>query len=453
MKDFTHGNETSLILKFSIPLVLGNLIQNLYSIIDSIIVGNFLGKAALAAVGASFPIIYTLISLVIGIGSGASTIIAQYFGAKDHDKVRKTIDTIYIFFFFAGIVISIIGIMLSRHIFILLRLPEEVMPDALIYLRIYLAGMIFLFGFNGISSILRGLGDSKNPLWFMIIAVTSNIILDLLFILVFKWEIAGIASAMVISQSSTFIASIIYLNKKHPLVSLKLKSLTFDRVIFKDCVRIGLPTGLQQSLVAIGMMSIMGIINTFGTNAVAAFTAGIRIDSFARMPAMTFASALQSFTGQNLGARKSIRIKKGLYSTLIISCIYCLFISAILVLTRDTLMRMFTSEESVIRIGSDYLLIVTSFYLLFSIMFAFYGIMRGAGATLIPMLVTLITLWIIRVPLAFYLSGKIGVNGIFWSEPISWIPGVLFCWIYYIKGNWKQKGVIKSDFITLPPEN
>ncbi len=450
MRDFTQGKETSVIVRFAIPMVIGSLFQNLYNIVDSIIVGNFIGKEALAAVGASFPIIFTLISLVIGVGSGASTVVSQYFGAKAYDNVRKTIDTIYIFFVVAGIAISVVGIFFSEPIFRLLQLPEEILPEALTYLNIYLGGMVFFFGFNGTTSVLRGMGDSKTPLWFMIIAVIANIILDLLFVVVFHWGIAGVAIATVIAHAGVFIAAAWYLNHTHPIIRFRFTDIRFDKKIFASCVRIGLPTGLQQSFVAMGMMAIMGIVNTFGTNAVAAYTAAMRIDAFAKIPAMTFSSALSSFVGQNLGAFREDRAKRGFYSTLIISGIYCVIATIIIVLTGEFLMRMFTPDQDVVRIGMDYLLIVSSSYILFSVMFSFYGILRGAGATFVPMLITLLGLWVLRVPLSYFLSQKMGINGVFWAIPIAWISGALFSWIYYLKGNWRDKVVVKKE-IPLPP--
>jgi len=442
MKDFTKGKEAGLLLKFSLPLILGNFFENLYNIVDSIIVGNFLGKEALGAVGASFPIIFALISLVIGIGSGASTVVSQYFGARQTDNVRRTIDTVFIFFFIASIIISAVGITFSSDIFSLLKLPEEMMSDANNYLRIYMGGIFFFFGFAGLSSILRGLGDSKTPLYFMIASTIVNIILDLLFVLVFHWGIKGVAWATVLSEVALFITGVIYLNVKHPLIKLSVRNYIFDSSIFKSCIRIGLPTGIQQFLVAIGMMTIMGIINSFGTNAVAAYTAAMRIDSFAKMPAMTFSSALSSFVGQNLGALREDRAKNGLKFTLIFSLVYSVVISAIIILFGGFLVHFFTSDKAVIEIGQRYLVIVSSFYLLLSVMFTLIGFLRGAGATLIPMLVTIASLYFLRIPAALFLSGKIGIDGVWWSFPLGWAAAAVFLIIYYFSGKWKGKTVI-----------
>ncbi|PTN07597.1 MATE family efflux transporter [Mangrovibacterium marinum] len=444
MRDFTEGSEAQLILHFSVPLVLGNIFQNLYNIVDSVIVGNFLGKEALGAVGASFPIIFTLISLVIGVGSGASTVVSQYFGAKDVANVKKTIDTIFIFFLFASIVVTLIGLSLSRSIFLLLQLPAEMLNEAVTYLNIYLSGMFFFFGFAGITSILRGMGDAKTPLWFMVISTILNIVFDLLFIIVFKWGIEGVALATVVSQAFAFFSATWYLNKRHTVINLSIRKYIFDRSIFRSCIRIGLPTGFQQSFVAFGMMAIMGIVNTFGTNAVAAYTAAMRVDSFAKMPALTFSSALSSFVGQNLGAEQEQRARKGLKITIFFSLAYATVISAIIILFGKYIIRIFTPDQGVIDIGQDYLVIVSSFYLLLSIMFTLTGFLRGAGATLIPMLTTIASLYLVRIPLAYFLSDHIGVNGIWWAEPASWLLGMLILIVYYYTGKWKGKVVTRT---------
>jgi putative MATE family efflux protein len=444
MKDFTSGNVTRQILRFSWPMVLGSLVQNLYHVIDSVIVGRFLGKEALAAVGASFPVIFTLISLVIGIGSGGSTVVSQYFGAKDLRNVAKTIDTLFIFFFLASAAVSVVGISFSGHIFRLLRLPEELMPDAISYLNVYFGGMFMMFGVSGIGSVLRGIGDSRTPLVIITAAAILNTILDLLFVLVFGWGITAVAYATVISHGIALVGTIAYLNRKHPLIRLSVLRMRFDPAIFYSCVRIGLPTGFQQSFVSLGMLAVMGIVTSFGTNAIAAYTAALRIDSFAKMPSFAFSSALSAFTGQNIGAQNPDRVKAGMKSTLIISAGYSIFITLLILLFGHWMMRLFTTDPEVIRIGQEYLVIVTAFYILFALMFAYTGLLRGAGATMVPMVVTLLTLWIIRVPLSVFLSSKIGLPGVWWALPVSWMLGLAATWLYYRSGRWKNKRVMSS---------
>jgi putative MATE family efflux protein len=447
MKDLTKGNEAKLIFQFAIPMLLGNVFQQLYQIINSVIVGRFLGEKALAAVGASVPIIFTLIALIIGFGIGASVVISQYFGAKDYEKVRRTSDTINIFLFFSGIALSIIGILSSGWIFQQLQLPQELMRDAKLYLNIYLSGLVVMFGFNGTTSILRGIGDSKTPLYFLIISVIINIFLDLLFILVFKWGIAGAALSTVISQIAAYATAIIYLNRNHHIIRFNLKLIHFDRLIFWQSVRIGLPTGIQQTFVALGSMALMGIVNTYGTIVIAGYTAAMRIDQLALLPAMNFSAALSGFVGQNMGANKISRVKAGLRATFFMSAAVCLAITIAVVFWGDNIMAMFTTNPEVIKVGHKYLIIVSLFYIFFSTMFTFNGMLRGAGATLIPMFITLFSLWLIRIPLAYFLSQhtRLGVEGIWWSIPIAWFMGTGGSYIYYKMGNWKNKAITRIE--------
>jgi len=292
MRDLTVGKESKVIFKFAIPMLLGNVFQQMYNIVDSIIVGNFLGKEALGAVGASFPIIFVLLSLVIGIATGSTIIISQYFGAKKMDKVKQTIDTMYVILLFASVIVAVIGVTFSEAVFRLIKLPEDIMPQAVTYFTIYAAGAITLFGFNGTSAILRGLGDSKTPLYFLIFSTILNICLDLLFVLVFKWGIAGVAYATVISQGSAFVAAIIYLNKTHKVINISFRKFDFNWPIFHKSIKIGLPSGLQQMFVALGMMALFRIVNDFGTSVVAAYSVAVKLNSFATMPAMNFSNGM-----------------------------------------------------------------------------------------------------------------------------------------------------------------
>jgi putative MATE family efflux protein len=444
MTDLTSGNVAKQILKFALPMLLGSLFQQLYSIVDTIIVGKYLGKEALASVGASFPIIFTIIALVIGIGSGASVVISQYYGAKDEDNVRKAVDTLNIFLLITGVAISVVGILISRWIFALLQLPSELLESAMTYLNIYLMGMVVFFGFNSITSILRGVGDSKNPLYYLIIATFLNIGLDLLFILEFNWGIAGAAWASVIAQAAAFLIAVVHVNKRHSVIRIAIVGITFNWEIFKQSVRIGLPTGIQHTFVALGMMALMGIVNTFGTNVIAGFTGASRIDSLAAIPAMTLSVALSVFVGQNIGAKKVERIYKGLRVALIFASVISVVMSIVAIFWSVPLMNLFSNDTAVIAVGREYLITVSLFYLLFSTMFVFNGLLRGAGATLIPMFITLFSLWLVRIPLAVFLSKYMGEQGIWWAIPIAWFFGALGAFVYFRTGKWKNKGVVKA---------
>lgn len=437
---------------FALPMVLGNVFQQLYSIVDSVVVGKFIGKEALAAVGASFPVIYVLIAMVIGIGSGASVVVSQYFGAKKMDEVKRTISSTFIFLSIAGVVVSVLGILLSDPLFRLIGVPDDVFDDATLYFRIYVAGQIFFFGYNGVTSVLRGLGDSRTPLMFTILATLVNIVLDFVFVLVFDMGISGVAYATIIAHGVAFISAAFYLNAKHDIISFKIRTWVYDAKLFMQCIRIGLPTGFQQTFVALGMAALITIVSQFGTSVLAAYTVAGRIDAIASMPAMIFGSALSSFVGQNMGAGALDRIKQGHTTTLLMAGGISLAVSLLVILFDDQLMQLFTKEADVIAIGKQYLKIVCSFYIIFATMFTYHGLFRGAGDTLVPMFITLAALWVVRIPLAWFLSSKIGVNGIWWAIPIAWFIGLILSILYKYFGNWRSKAVVKASPVIMLPD-
>jgi MATE family, multidrug efflux pump len=445
MNDLTTGKEGRQILKFALPLLVGSVFQQLYNIVDSIIVGRVVGKEALAAVGNAFPIMLTLIALIIGVAFGGTIVIAQYFGAKDYEKVKKAIGTIYLLMFSMAIILSTVGLIFSEKILRLIDVPEDILPMAKTYINIIIAGLVVFFGFNGTSAILRGLGDSKTPMYFMIISTGMNIILDLLFVVKFEWGIAGAAYATLISQGGAFITAIIYLNKTHKLISIRIKDFIFDKQIFLQSLRIGLPTGFQQTFVALGMMALLRIVNSFGTNVIAGYSVAGRIDSIAITPAMIFSQSLAAFVGQNIGAGKQDRIKKGLRATFFMSSAVAIIISASIILSKSVLVGMFNKDPEVIRIGGEYLVIVSLFYIVFTGMFTINGVLRGSGDTLIPMFITLFALWLVRIPGAVYLSKTaLQETGIWWAVPIGWFAGLVLSFAYYKTGKWKNKAVTKG---------
>ena len=445
MVKLTEGKEGKVILRFAMPMLIGNVFQQLYNVVDSVIVGNFLGKEALSAVGASFPIIFALISLIIGIAMGSTIMISQFYGAKDYEKLSRTIDTMFIWLFFGAILISLVGIYFSEAIFRMIDLPEEIMPQAVPYLQIVMGGSLVMFGFNATSGVLRGLGDSKTPLYFLILSTLVNIVLDLLFVLVFDWGIEGVAIATVLAQGGAFLTAVIYLNRHHEIINISFLNLTFDKKIFIQSLKIGLPSGLQHMFVAVGMTALFRIVNMFGTNVIAAYSVAGRIDSFAMMPAMNFAMAFSTFVGQNIGANKIQRVKNGLIAVLKMTSIISVTLSLVAFFFGKYLIAFFIDEQIIIDIGARYLLIVGGFYIVFSIMFSFNAIFRGAGDTLIPMFITLMALWGIRIPISYYLSLEMGEEGIWWGIPLAWVFGAVVSILYFFTGRWKNKAVVNFD--------
>lgn len=443
MKDLTIGKEWKVIVVFALPILLGNVFQQVNTIIDSIVVGKYIGKDALAAVGSTFPVIFMMVALIIGISIGGTVVIAQNFGAKKLDQVKKASDTLMIFMFVATFIMSVVGIVFSKAIFRGLNLPAELIPMATLYIRWYFVGMIFIAIVQAIGAVLRGLGDSKTPMYIMITMTLINIALDFVFIAWMGMGVAGAALACVIGAFLAAVLGVAYVIKKQPLMEMNPFKMRFDTTIFKQCLNIGLPTGLQQSFVAMGMMAILAIVNGFGTDTVAAFTAAGRIDMFAALPAMNFAAALSSFVGQNLGANRSDRVTKGLLVTWIMTSIISILITIVAHFFGPELMSMFTKDANVIAIGARYLVIVCTFYILFSSMFTLTGVFRGAGDTLIPMFITLFSLWLVRVPLSYFLSKSMGTDGIWWGIPVAWLVGAIASYYYYKTGRWKKKIVVK----------
>jgi putative MATE family efflux protein len=349
----------------------------------------------------------------------------------------------YIYITVAGIISTIVGLVIAEPLLRLLDLPEDILPGAVLYLKIYLSGVLIFFGYNGTSAVLRGLGDSKTPLYFLIIATVANIIFVLLFVAVFDWGIAGAAYSTLLANALAFGLAIYWLNRTHKIIRIAINGMHFDWQIFRQSIRIGLPTGVQQTLVAIGGLALLGIVSQFGTDVIAGYSVASRLDSMALIPAMSFSQALSTFVGQNIGANKYERIRTGLIATLKMSGLVTFVTSVTIILAGHLIMRLFTNDEAVVRTGDQYLTIVSASYILFTLMFIFNGLLRGAGDTLIPMFFSLLSLWLIRIPIAWFLSEKIGPAGIWWSIPAGWAVGLVLAFFYYRTGRWKNMAVVK----------
>ena len=437
--DLTEGKVWKVIVRFALPLLVGNLLQQFYNITDSIIVGQFLGKEALAAVSASFFIYYFIISLVIGVGSGTTVVISQLFGAKQYQKVQLAFSSFFIFMLVGGIILSIAGIIFAEPVFRLTNTPEEVIPQAVAYFRIYIGGTFLFVTFNSIISILRGVGESVRPMLFILITTVLNIAFDLLFILVFKWGIEGAARATVVSQGIGMCIALAYVNNTHPLLSIKKQDMLFDWKLFKESLKIGLPTSVQQCAIALGLIALLGIVNSFGTNTLTAYGAAGKIDTIITQAILTLSGALAAFCGQNIGAGRLDRVKKGVQFTMYTNIALGLLTFAAVYLFGNEMMRIFTKDIDVVAIGKEYLLIIGGFFIVHGALNVYNGALRGAGDTLFPMITSLVCLWLIRIPLAYYLSSWLGRNGIWWAIGISITIGLIVTYVYYKIGFWKRR--------------
>ena len=440
----TSGAVWKVILRFAFPLLIGNLLQQLYNVTDSVIVGQFLGKESLAAVSASFFIYYFIISLVIGIGSGTSVVISQFFGAKEFDKVQKAFSSFIIFMLVAGVLLSIAGIIFAEPMFRLTNTPEDVIPQAVAYFRIYVGGTFLFVTFNIIISILRGVGESVRPMLFILLTTILNIALDLLFIVVFKWGIEGAARATVIAQGIGMCVALGYVNNTHPLLSIKKQDLLFDMGLFKEGLRIGLPSSVQQCAISLGLIALLGIVNSFGTDTLTAYGAAGKIDTIIIQAVLTLSGALAAFCGQNIGAGHLDRVRDGVRFAMLVNLLLGLATFTAIYFFGDKMMLAFTKDPEVIRIGKEYLLIMGGFFIVHGGLNVFNGALRGAGDTLFPMAVSITCLWLIRIPLAYWFSSIWGRSGIWWAIGASLCIGLTITYIYYKLGFWKNKGPLRK---------
>ena len=442
MKDLTTGHEGKSIFFFAMPMLIGSLFQQLYNTADSIIVGRFIGKEAMAAVSGANPIMFLLVAALMGVSLGFSILVSQFYGSGDLKKVKATIDTTYILLFIGSILISILGIVFGGPMLKLMNTPESVFAQSKLYLTIIFSGILFSAGYNSVSAILRGLGDSVTPLYFLIIATILNIVLDLTFIVVLRMGVEGVALATIMAQAVSFIISIIYLNKKHEVLKFKIKEIVYDNKIFKDGLRLGLPSGVQQMLFSIGNMALQFLVNSYGTSAMAAFGAGLRIENFISLPIMNLGSAVSTFVAQNIGAGENERVKKGIRESIKMTLVLAVTVIALILLFRENLIALFNTDKDVIKIGSSYLFIIGPFFLFIGTSFVLSSAMKGAGDSMFALISSIVSLWLGRLPASYMLSKFFGTDGIWMGIPFGWTLGLIVTVIYYKKGHWKTKAIV-----------
>lgn len=436
----TEGVIWKELLLFSIPLLLGNLFQQLYNAVDSVVVGNYIGQQALAAVGSSAPVINLLVSFFMGLAVGAGVIISRYFGARNKEGLHDAVHTSMALTFAAGLIMTVVGVLLSPYILEWVGTPDDVMANSILYLRIYFLGILSVMVYNMGSGILRAVGDSKNPLYFLIISSITNIILDLLFVVVFKMGIAGVGWATLIAQTISAILTMILLVRTREEYQVILRHIRFHKDMLLEIVRLGLPSGLQNAVVSFSNVIVQSNINAFGSLAMAGCGSYTKIDGFAILPVMSFSMALTTFTGQNMGARKYDRVKKGARTGILMSVITIVCISSLLLLLGPRVMTIFSSDPTVIHYGLYMMKVMAPCYIFLAISHAFNGIIRGAGITTIPMIV-MVTCWC-GLRMAWILTTvpifhDIGV--VFLGWPITWIASALWLFLYYRKGNWMTR--------------
>lgn len=440
-KDLTQGNVTKTMLVFAGPMIVGNLLQQCYNIVDMLIVGKFLGAGALAAVGAAYTLMTFLTSVLIGMCMGSGTVFSFYFGQENHRKLGEGITSSFLFIGGITVVMNVLVFVWIDTILQLLKIPADILQMTREYVWVIFWGILFVFLYNFFAFLLRAVGNSMIPLLFLGISSVLNIVLDVVFVLVFRWGIAGAAWATVVSQiiSGVGIAAYTWIKEPSLRFSIRLEAIRKSRDSLGEIIHFSLAASVQQSVMNFGILMIQGLVNSFGTAVMAAFAAAVKIDSFAYMPAQEFANAFSIFISQNRGAGKQQRVDRGIRFSIMTSVVFCVGVSVAVVLFARYLIMIFIqpSELEIIRIGVGYLRIEGAFYLGIGILMLWYGYYRAIGKPEMSVVLTVISLGT-RVLLAYTLAPieSIGVYGIWWAIPIGWFLADVTGYLYL---RWMQK--------------
>jgi len=442
-KDLTEGSAWQRILLFTLPLMAGNFLQQLYNAVDGIIVGNFAaaGEDALSAVGTCAPITMLFISIAIGMSTGCSILIAQLYGARRQDEMRQAVSTSLILVIGIGLVLSVVGGVIARWVLhSILMVPDTFLADATAYFTIYSVGLVFQFTYNIVSFILRSLGDSSATLYFLLVSSVTNIILDLVFVAVFHWDVPGVAVATVIAQALSAVVSIIYMFKKYPMLRFTRREFRFHRDQGAMALRLGIPTTLQQCVISSGHIAIQRVVNDFGITA--AFTAGMRMESFIMIPIFSFNVGLSTFTGQNVGAGKMDRVKKGYRATEVMGLIICATVAVLAWVFAAPLTGLFGVEGATQAISVQYLRFVAPWFLVFCLFIITNGVLQGAGDVFFVAGVTISSLAVrcVAAYLMAYLT-PIGGAAAWMSLPFGWVYSTILCTCRYLFGPWQKKAL------------
>lgn len=441
--DMTQGSPFRLIMVFALPLIAGNALQQLYNMVDSMVVGKFVGYTALAAVGVAFPVIFMISSLFMGLGTGAMVLVSQYFGGGEGDNLRRTIDTMYTSLIVGAVPLSLVGILLTGPILDILKIPADARGEAWLYLVIVMGGLIGSLGYNLNAGILQGIGDSRTPLLFLAIACLLNIVLDLFLVLVIPLGVAGVAIATITAQIFSWVFGILYINKKYPALTIRPFVFKFDKRIFYQIIRLGLPTGVQMAMFSFAVLMMTRLVNSYGSTYAAGYSAANKLDTFAFLPIQSIATSITTFAGQNIGAGKLHRVKEGTRAALAMSIGFAI-LGLLVIPAGPTLMSMFSSDPLVVEAGMAFIVRIMPFYTLLAVMFVLNSTMRGAGEAMIPMVSAIISQWLARVPAGYLLAHFFGRDSMHFAYPCGWALGLLITVPYYLSGRWRTKAVTRA---------
>lgn len=433
----TSGSIWKQILRFSIPLILGNLFQQMYSIVDSIIVGNVVGSDALAAVGASGSIIQLLIGFIIGASAGAGVVTSQYYGAQNEEGVRKSVHTTIAIAIVCGVIISVVGVVSTNWILEMMDTPEEVFDDAAAYLRWFFAGHFFAVIYNLLAGILNAVGNSKRALIFLVIATVCNIVLDILFVAVFKWGVVGAAIATDLSQAVSCVCILVYMYHSKQPYRIRFKDIGFHDNLLKRIIVLGLPTGVQNIIISLSNVILQASVNSFGATVMASYAAFNRIDGFILLPVLSIGTAATTFAGQNYGAKKIERILDGLKISVGMGTIYSIVAAAVMLVAGPYIIQIFTTEQAVIDAGVKMMWYMYPFYWLLAMFHIALGSVRGVGKTMESMMISVFSLCVCRV-IWIFTAVKMWHHlfTLSMAYSVTWLIGAVIVLIYLKKRNW-----------------
>ena len=403
-----------------------------------------MGDAALAAVGVGFPVIFMFTSLFMGISNGGTVVIAQYYGAGKLDRVRDAVDTIYTAFMAAALPVTVLALLLVKPLLFVLRVESGAYHEAWVYLMIVCAGLVGTIGYNINAGILGGLGNSRTTLLFLAISSLMNIALDLALVLAAGMGVAGVALGTILSQAFSWLFGLFYINRRYPDIAIRPFCRRFDRTLFRQIMEIGLPAGIQMSLVSVGAMVVMSKINSYGKEFTAGYNVGYRLDQLAFLPVQGLSSAVTAFVGQNIGARRLDRVRRGIRVTLIAAVIWSA-VMLVLIPLGPALVSVFSDTPAVIQAGTVYLKCIMPFYFLFSVMFCLNNAMRGAGDSLFAMLDVLFSLILVRVPAVYWIANHYGPDYMYYGIGVGWTVGFTLSVAYYLSGRWKRMSLADRE--------
>ncbi len=443
--DMTTGPEWRHILLFSLPIMAGNLLQQLYNTVDGIVVGNFVSQNALAATGTAGTLAFIFLAFAIGFGNGAGIVVAQLFGAKQYEELRSAVSTALILLVGMGVFFSLFGCLLARPLLHgLMNVPQgEVLDLAVTYFAIYSVGFVLQFIYNAVASILRAVGDSKAILYFLLVSSAVNLVLDLVFVIWFGWGVAGAAIATVLSQLGSAAVSILYMFRKYPIFRFGKGEFTFHMDKCRLCLRMGIPSTIQQSIVSFGNVFIQRLVNSFGEAAMAAFTVGVRIENYLFVPAIGFSIGMNTFAAQNIGAGKPERVRRGGLATVGITFSVAVFLEVLSYIFAGAISSLFGVEGAALALSVRYVRFLAFCFWIFSVYIAISGMLQGAGDVVYTMMCSLISLAIrVAVSYGLVMIFHWDFSAIWTAMPIGWATALIMALIRYLSGKWKEKGIV-----------